>query len=578
MSGFEVAGVVLGSIPVVISALEFYIRGLGPIRRWRRFTLELESLVLKLGTEEAKLQNVYEKLLRDIVPDDQIEPMLMGPFGPLWKDPRTVDRIRQRLWRHSKLFEANVRQMNDAMEDMKQKLNIGPDGKVRWMEASAMKKQFRRVMFILEQDEYQSLLKRLRERVSSLEELLSGNMELEPGRCRRSQATWYRLLRDLSASIYEALRSTMICACPGLHDFVFRLMSQPTVITPHDNELDVVKAQKFYLMLSFASTTLASEANLWATSRLWNLMSLSLSNVSDTTMTTTTSTTTASSAPGRRGIRFALPTPESSDTSQLGINMGQGMDFQEKPQLINNLCQAMRRSRKQGISECCGRITDGSTPARPRVFEVYPLGCPNDNGNWSPVSLTSILEEDAASLSYSDRIWLAWIITSSVLQLEGTPWLSRIPSRDTIFLSKQNGRLCVQDVFVMKRLPEAPPLAKQPAMLIETDRSAALKALGIILVEIICGQPIDRLRSTLNNTPASIFTRPRAPGMPLSDFETAMGFMDRISTSVGVNYCSAIKRCINCDIYQGRWGSGDDKEVLFGVLNLLEQDLKAALG
>jgi hypothetical protein len=130
MSGFEVAGVILGSIPIVISALEFYIRGLGPIRRWRRFTLGLESLVLKLGTEEAKLQNVCEKLLRDIVPDDQIEPMLMEPFGPLWKDPRTVDRIRRRLWRHLKLFEANVRQMNDAVEEMKQKLNIGPDGKV----------------------------------------------------------------------------------------------------------------------------------------------------------------------------------------------------------------------------------------------------------------------------------------------------------------------------------------------------------------------------------------------------------------------------------------------------------------
>lgn len=48
MSGFEVAGVVLGSIPIVVSALQFYIKGLGTMGRWRRFTLELESLVLKL--------------------------------------------------------------------------------------------------------------------------------------------------------------------------------------------------------------------------------------------------------------------------------------------------------------------------------------------------------------------------------------------------------------------------------------------------------------------------------------------------------------------------------------------------
>ena len=140
-----------------------------------------------------------------------------------------------------------------------------------------MKKQFKRVMFILQQDEYQNLLKRLREGVSSLEDLLSGNMELEPARCRGSQVTWYKLLRDLSASVYEALRSTVTCACPGFHDFGLRLMSQPTIITPNDDENEVVKSQKFHLVLSTASTTLASEANLWAASKIWNLMSLSLS-------------------------------------------------------------------------------------------------------------------------------------------------------------------------------------------------------------------------------------------------------------------------------------------------------------
>lgn len=130
MSGFEVAGIVLGSIPIVVSALEFYVKGVGTMGRWRRFTLELETLILKLETEEAKLQNVYEKLLRDIVSDDQIEPMLKDPFGLLWREPGTVARIRRKLWRHPKLFEENVRRMNEAMEEMKQKLNIGPDGKV----------------------------------------------------------------------------------------------------------------------------------------------------------------------------------------------------------------------------------------------------------------------------------------------------------------------------------------------------------------------------------------------------------------------------------------------------------------
>lgn len=130
MSGFEIAGVVLGSIPIVISALEFYMRGISTVGRWRRFEREIETLVLQLSTEEANLQNVYERLLCNIVPDENIEPMLQDPFGPLWRDQEILGRINRRLWRHRNIFEQNVRIMDDAMEEAKRKLNIGPDGNV----------------------------------------------------------------------------------------------------------------------------------------------------------------------------------------------------------------------------------------------------------------------------------------------------------------------------------------------------------------------------------------------------------------------------------------------------------------
>ncbi len=59
-----------------------------------------------------------------------------------------------------------------------------------------------------------------------------------------------------------------------------------------------------------------------------------------------------------------------------------------------------------------------------------------------------------------------------------------------------------------------------------------------------------------------------------------MGLMDQINTRVGSNYCNAVKRCINSDYYQGGldFGGGPQKDVLVGVLTLLEQDLKNAMG
>ncbi|KAK5663803.1 hypothetical protein OQA88_6 [Cercophora sp. LCS_1] len=549
--------------------------------RLRRFTREFESLVLQLRTEEAKLQNVYEKLLRDIVPDHQIEPMLKDPFGPLWREPATIMGIRRRLWRHPKLFEEIVHRMNQAMEEMKQRLGIGTNGRIIGMEATAMKKQFRRVMFVLQQHEYHDSLKILREGVSSLEDLLSGNMELEPSRYRGSRIAWYGKLRDISMSIYEALRFTLTCACPGPHEFGLRLISKPVIITPHDDEHEIVKSQTFHLILSTFSTTLASDANLWTASKIWNMLSLSVSTSTsyDTPLATATNTSSTSAR-----VRFSLPTPAGSDTSEardrLAETIGLGIaPTPEGPSIIQNLCRAVRKSGKQGAGGCCGRIYDKSSPHQPRSFEVYPLGSPHDNGtDWSPVSLGSTL----SNLLERDKLQLAWIITSSVLQLDGTPWLSGGLSNENIFLGQQNGVLCTQDIFVMKSPPEKPTLVTyQKTSMTHNPNSnpATLKALGLLLVELILGQSIESLRSKVQHSTASIFSRCGGPTHVPSDYETALALLDQINTRVGSNYCAAVKRCINCEYYQEVEGFSQKRpqDPLIGVLSLIEQDIEAVM-
>ncbi len=58
-------------------------------------------------------------------------------------------------------------------------------------------------------------------------------------------------------------------------------------------------------------------------------------------------------------------------------------------------------------------------------------------------------------------------------------------------------------------------------------------------------------------------------------------FFDACITIGGSNYSSAVRRCINSEFYQQGSGLGDDapqKDVLVGVLGLLEQDLERAMG
>jgi len=130
MSGFEVAGIALGSFPIMIGALELYINGASTIQRWRVFKRRLKSLLNSIETEQVKLKNVFEKLLWGIAHPTQIEEMIGDPFGALWKNTDIYTKIRQRLQRSLKVFERTVEDIREITEELKQKLGIQSDGKV----------------------------------------------------------------------------------------------------------------------------------------------------------------------------------------------------------------------------------------------------------------------------------------------------------------------------------------------------------------------------------------------------------------------------------------------------------------
>lgn len=127
MSGFEVAGIVLGSIPLIVSAVEAYINFM---KGWGKVTSELRSLNRQLTTERAKLYNVCDQLLGDLVPQRDIEPMLQDPMGPLWHAEGTNDKIRCILWNSYTPFEKTVLEIREALEDMMERLKVSitPNG------------------------------------------------------------------------------------------------------------------------------------------------------------------------------------------------------------------------------------------------------------------------------------------------------------------------------------------------------------------------------------------------------------------------------------------------------------------
>lgn len=124
MSGIEVAGLVLGAIPLVIAAFDVYKGTVSKVSKWRRYTREVDRIVRSLRLEHARLESICEKLLGGLVPGTEIEAMLKDPSGPLWKAKGLHDKMAIRLWKSGEDFMGTIEDINNAIDEIKSKLNL----------------------------------------------------------------------------------------------------------------------------------------------------------------------------------------------------------------------------------------------------------------------------------------------------------------------------------------------------------------------------------------------------------------------------------------------------------------------
>jgi hypothetical protein len=129
MSGLEVAGVVLGALPLVISALEHYREGVNTTKRYWRYKKEVDSLILQVKTERGIFINTLEQLLTGIVKTEHMAGFTSEPGGDAW---RVVGKLLENRLRGAyEIYLDNVRGMETSLEQIMEKLALAPNGRVR---------------------------------------------------------------------------------------------------------------------------------------------------------------------------------------------------------------------------------------------------------------------------------------------------------------------------------------------------------------------------------------------------------------------------------------------------------------
>ncbi len=119
ISGFEVTSVVLGALPLVISALELYAEGVGTAKRYLRYKTELESLILHIDTERAIFVNTIEQLLTGIM---KLSDVVKNGGDRIWQELSVDSKLENRLRGAYEIYIDNAKGMEVALEKIMDKL------------------------------------------------------------------------------------------------------------------------------------------------------------------------------------------------------------------------------------------------------------------------------------------------------------------------------------------------------------------------------------------------------------------------------------------------------------------------
>ncbi|CVK89852.1 uncharacterized protein FMAN_04009 [Fusarium mangiferae] len=565
MSGLEIAGLVLGAIPIAIETLKMGSQGIVIYKRSRRYENELERLMNKFENERVRLQDVFEKLLVDLVPHSRIESLVQNPLGLLEDEPELNAKLRRRLWRGFDLFNKTLGEIKTAMEEATERINVQVQDK------SNLKRSLRHSFL-------DDLLTRINEGTSILEQLVDRGIELEPARKSRLQGKILCLMRNLANGVFGAVRASFDCPCE--HHVCLQLEKRIIDMMPDDAEdYPVLESINFHLALSYKSSG-SKTPPLSSNDRAWFEMLVKATPKPlpqapvHTNKPETKRRFRVIKLVGRQLRSRASPSPV-SDPVKVSDNSVEleaaSKDLEQSPTNLD-LCEKIRQPTTTGSLICYGLLFDVSAP-KTHTYNAYPI-IPSkfrEKCDRTMISLNQVLGLDRRYmvLSEKERLRLAVIIAANILQLYGSPWMpAAIRSWDIYLIQGQDDPTC-ERFFVLQTLPIAEGPSRSGGFGLASMRNQSLFYLGVLLIELAFGKSLELLRSECDksSTGSQFF----------ADYRTAKRLADQVTSFIGPNYGSAVSRCIDGE-FHGRGVGLEDQDlshdVYAGVVALLEKELE----
>ncbi len=438
-----------------------------------------------------------------------------------------------------------------------------------------MTREFRKFLYRLDRKDYKEALATISNGTTNLGRMARDSVRLEPDRRKRSRGKVHSILRDLSASVYRALCSSMLCNDPH---HVSLASTAGTIEVGYEDKNDdekVLRDAQFTIAVSFE----AADEPATVRKRFWDEMNIKTAKppspvpprasspplpaskkpkktkgVSFSRIQPSVIKTFSSIGSPKPGVRVALTNITRNVTDiafieTMTTTTHEIVDPDRETDPLVDLCMALQRARK-AHTRCYGYLVDKERTDR--QFRVYPTGTAANSDTWSIVTLHNVLEQKGGIqplTSLRDRVRLGLAIASSVLQLSKTPWLPDAPTSKNVHFFKRGHSFSYHDPFLLRTLPEQqqqqeqqpPPRLRHESSGIGAGRHATLFGLGIMLLEIILGSTFERLRAPHEEPVSGDSDDARV----IRDSVTVFRLLKQVA-QISESYRLVVLRCIEC--------------------------------
>ncbi|KAF2825537.1 hypothetical protein CC86DRAFT_371164 [Ophiobolus disseminans] len=125
MSGFEIAGLVLGAFPVLLHALEGYRIAAEGATEWKNIEDAYQQCEDDLLAHQSLFQETIELLLLPVVStEDELQALLADPAGAGWHDKVLDDKLRQRIPRSYIVFLNTMKKINKLVDRLSKEVGV----------------------------------------------------------------------------------------------------------------------------------------------------------------------------------------------------------------------------------------------------------------------------------------------------------------------------------------------------------------------------------------------------------------------------------------------------------------------